>query len=107
MTDDLDDLFSENDFLSTPAVARYVELSESQTRAIAADIGVSKAGQAFVWCRDDVQALVDQLDADDDSESDSDSDLDDEEGGGDLDADCDPDDPDDPDLDDSDDFEDE
>jgi hypothetical protein len=76
---DIDDLFADNTFLTTPAVARFAGLSEAQTRALASDIGVAKAGAAFAWSADDVQALVDQLDTDDDDTDDDDPSSDDDD----------------------------
>jgi hypothetical protein len=73
MSDDLDKLFAAGEFLTTPAVARFVGLSESSTRALAADLGVGRAGPSYVWSRDNVAELLEQLEANDDDEDEGDA----------------------------------
>lgn len=68
----IEDLFGDDDFVTTPAVARFVDLSESQTRALASDLNVGRAGAAYAWTRDDVERLVEELDDDEDDEDDDD-----------------------------------
>jgi hypothetical protein len=64
MSNEIDDLFEDSTFVTTPSVARFARLSEAQTRAMAADLDVAKAGAAYVWSPTDVEALLDQLDDD-------------------------------------------
>src|SRR5579863_6246390 len=85
MANDIDDLFGKSDFVTTPSVAAFVGLSETKTREYAADLGVGMAGNAFIWTRQDVEALLDELgpeDEEDDEEEledEGDEDLDEEE----------------------------
>ena len=67
---DLDDLFDGIEFLTTPAVADYVERSEATVRVYGSELGVPRAGQAFVWSRDHVETLIDALGFEDEGDQD-------------------------------------
>ena len=82
--DDLEDVFDGRDAISTPEVARYVGLSESRARALAAEIGVVRVGPAYAWNRDDVAELQQLLapgenDEEDGEECDAVEEVDDDE----------------------------
>ena len=82
MANTIDELFADNDFVSTPKVARFAGISESYARSLAGDIGVGRVGPALVWDRGNVEDLMDQLEPDDESpdeEEDDDSSGEDEE----------------------------
>ena len=85
MANGIDDLFEDSDFVTTPAVADFAGISDSSARAFTADIGVARAGPSFVWCRDDVEVLLDTLelngapDAEPDDQDDDEDDSDDDE----------------------------
>jgi transposase-like protein len=73
----IDDLFCGSNAVSTAAVARAFDLSESNVRVWADELDVSKIGASFAWTRADVDALAEQLEA---SEEDSEDDGTDDDG---------------------------
>jgi hypothetical protein len=76
----LDGFFSDDTFKTTPPVARFVDCSESTVREIAAELRVRKAGNAYLWTKADVGALLARLEAEDEEEEDlDDGDGDDED----------------------------
>ena len=58
--DQIDELFSEANAVSTADVARAFELSEAQAREWADELGVAKVGASYAWTRPDVDALAEQ-----------------------------------------------
>jgi hypothetical protein len=81
--DIIDELFSDANAVSTHQVARAFDISESDARFLADELGVAKIGAAYAWTRDDATALsskLDELDAEnDDQEGDEDESEDEDE----------------------------
>ena len=82
---DIDGIFGDSDFVTGPTLAPHVGLNESQLREWAVELDVPKAGNAYVWSRDNVERLLQELepdDGEDEEEEDEDSedeDIDDED----------------------------
>lgn len=79
-TKELNRLFCDQDFATTPQVSRTIGISEAQGRAYAAEIGVGRAGPSYIWSRDDVAELLDLLDEEDAEADESDEELEADEG---------------------------
>jgi hypothetical protein len=77
---DIDDLFSETGVLSTSDVAHFFDVSETEARQWADELGVARIGASFAWVRENVEDLRDRLESDtegdDDAESEDNSDED-------------------------------
>jgi hypothetical protein len=59
----IDDLFSEDNAVGSRDVAQAFDMSEHEARSWADELGVAKIGASFAWTREDVDALVAELDA--------------------------------------------
>jgi hypothetical protein len=76
----IEDLFIDSPVATTPEVARFFEISESEARAWGAELGVSKVGASYAWSEDDVRRLEEEFEGDlDEEEVDGEEDDDDEE----------------------------
>lgn len=71
--------FKNRDAIGTPEVAQMNGISEATARALAPEIGVAKVGPAYAWTRQNVEDLIDRLEADDDDDEADDDDLEEEE----------------------------
>ena len=57
-------LFDGTEVVATHDVATAYDLSENTVRAYAEDLEVARIGASFAWVQSDVEALEEQLDAD-------------------------------------------
>jgi hypothetical protein len=66
----IDVLFRDANVVNTAAVARFAGISEGEARDRADEIGVARIGASFAWTQAEVQALLDQLEAEETEQGD-------------------------------------
>src|ERR1700690_50759 len=73
------ELFQEANVISTREVAAALDISESDTRAWADELGVAKIGASYAWSLPDVEALAEALDVEEHEADGEDEEPDEEE----------------------------
>jgi hypothetical protein len=79
--DVVDELFAEANAVGTGDVSRAFDLSEAEARTWADELGVAKIGASYAWTRPDVEALAEQIDAQEEPKDDEDDAEDDDDEG--------------------------